>query len=168
MMKKNWVKDIFLYKNGVLYWKQKPSKGFQYDIKSPAGTTSDKTVVYIHYKNKKYKRSALVWCYFKNKFPTADLYHLNSDFKDDRIENLSPCKKHDPYKARKTSNKHKYIYKKSANGGYFFTISASRPKKYPAIVYMYDESLDSLIKKRNKWLKNNDKFRWNLVQKKEC
>ena len=87
-MYNNWVRETFDYMNGELYWKYLPNN--EVDIDEPAGKLDKYSGhVIIGFKGRIYKRSFLVFCWNRGRWPHVNtLSHINGDTSDDRIENL--------------------------------------------------------------------------------
>lgn len=85
------LQRIFTYKDGLLYWKEKPNSQSRVKIGEIAGfvsTQKDSEYRYIKIGGKRYKASNLVWMYHKNEMPKLILDHENHIKDDDRLENL--------------------------------------------------------------------------------
>lgn len=82
------LKELFDYRDGSLYWRQKTSG--RRDISIPAGTTSKSTGYHtIHINGGLYKRNRLTWIWHNGAIPDEMLVdHINDKKADDRIENL--------------------------------------------------------------------------------
>jgi len=85
------VKRIFEYKNGRLYWKEKPTSLSQVVIGNEAGyIVRNKTkheYRYVKIDGKRYKAADLVWIYHNGEKPSM-LDHENHNTQDDSIGNL--------------------------------------------------------------------------------
>ena len=83
--------ENFIYNEGKLFWRKKPSN--RVDISKPAGALNlnkKKGVKrwVIKFKGKFYKRSRLVFFYFHRRWPDPKAVHVNGNSLDDRIVNL--------------------------------------------------------------------------------
>jgi len=82
------VRHVFDYrKDGEMIWKNPYTKHSKKgDI---AGHMKADGYCQMNYKGQQYKRSRLVWLWHNRSLPERNIYHINGDHSDDRIENLA-------------------------------------------------------------------------------
>jgi len=85
-MNKEMVRDLFEYREGNLFWRERPT--YNVDMSKPAGWITDKRHRRIERKGKQYLAHRLIWLYVYGKFPDDQIDHINGDPSDNRIENL--------------------------------------------------------------------------------
>ena len=84
----NWVREVWDYKNGELFWRKQPKPWFVLDLKKPVGCKNkQKKYFVVGYKGKTYNRARLVWFWHHGEWPKV-CCHINGIRTDDRIENL--------------------------------------------------------------------------------
>lgn len=86
MLDQEKVRDLFEYRDGILYWKIKPANNAE--IGSVAGSIQSNGYCYISIDSKLYRRSRLVFLYHHGYIPEYNIDHKNRRKLDDRIENL--------------------------------------------------------------------------------
>lgn len=84
-MDQSLVNELFIYKDGSLYWKQ--DRG-HIKAGTRAGTPRAKGHIQISINKKLYREHTLVWLMFTGELPTKILDHINGIPHDNRIENL--------------------------------------------------------------------------------
>ena len=89
VMSQSQVNELFIYRNGSLYWKNSPSNCVSTNV--PAGCLkSDGTgYVRITYKRKQYQLHNLIWILHNGDIP-SHLYvdHIDNDPSNNKIQNL--------------------------------------------------------------------------------
>ena len=82
------VRDLFSYKNGVLYWLIKPAQNVR--IGAPAGTPGNvgHRGHAIRYQGHTYQRTLLVWAWHRGEWPVGNVRHVDGDSQNDAIDNL--------------------------------------------------------------------------------
>ncbi len=86
MITKEYLQKVFVYKNGLLLWKEQRGPVRSGSV---AGTMNSRGYVHIKLDMRFYQAHRLIWIYFNNEIPanfTVD--HINRDRSDNRIENL--------------------------------------------------------------------------------
>jgi hypothetical protein len=85
------IREIFNYKDGLLFWKIRPSHNVQIgDIAGSIGQKNKKPRRVVAYKNKDYLVARLIFCYHKGYFPKG-VDHEDRNPLNDKIENLREC-----------------------------------------------------------------------------
>lgn len=84
-----YIEEYLRYSDGKLFWKKDPNFCGEY-VGKEAGYKGPDGYVYITLNMIKYKRSTLVWCLCKKRWPSSEalLDHINRNKDNDRIENL--------------------------------------------------------------------------------
>ena len=82
------VRELFEYRNGVLYWRKKPANSV--NITKPAGSIGSSGYLSIGIKYKLYLTHRLIFLYHHGYIPKT-LDHINNNKLDNRIENLRPA-----------------------------------------------------------------------------
>ena len=82
------LKTIFDYRNGKLYWGSK-KYGNRIKLDKPAGSDNKKLARIIIIGSRSYRRARLVWLWHKGYLTNKNIYHINGDQFDDRIQNLT-------------------------------------------------------------------------------
>ena len=83
-----YLKQVFEYKDGVLYWKIKPS--LRANIGQKAGTISKRGCIHIFYKRKCYKAHRLIFFMHYGYVPNL-IDHIDGNPLNNLIENLRPA-----------------------------------------------------------------------------
>jgi hypothetical protein len=84
-MNQELVKELFVYKEGALYWKKNRGRVL---AGTRAGTPREKGHIQIVVNRKMYREHVLVWLMFYGEKPSLLIDHINGNPSDNRIENL--------------------------------------------------------------------------------
>lgn len=76
----------FDYRDGALYWKQRPSRKIM--VGARAGSFDTHGYRQVGWCAKDYKEHHLVWAWHHGKWPADELDHMDCDHANNRIENL--------------------------------------------------------------------------------
>lgn len=88
MITQELVKELFTYKNGILYWKISPSNGVKKgDI---AGTRSKDTYFRTSIKRRMYSNHRLIFLYHHGYLP-KEVDHKDGNIHNNKTENLRGC-----------------------------------------------------------------------------
>ena len=161
--KLNWVRELWRYEDGKLYWRKQPRPNHPIDISKPAGSLNKSKgsgYLMIKYKGRIYNRSRLVWYYFHNKWPDKQIDHINRNKVDDRIENLrdiSPIGNSDNIDDKyKALSGYKYINKKKSKrykqGFIWRFMLRTVGRKSPMKIVKHSTDLQPLIQFRNEYI----------------
>jgi hypothetical protein len=82
-------KDLFDYRDGVLYWRIRPSHGVYPG--DAARSLFNNGYHYLQYQGRTYKCADVIWQWHGKTIPSGmELDHLDRDRGNDRVENLEP------------------------------------------------------------------------------
>jgi len=122
---KEYLRSIFTYKNGRLYWKPRSVESFakysayvmwnrRYAF-CPAGSPNKRGYIRIGISKKYYMEHRLVWLYHRGWLPEA-LDHKNGNPSDNRMSNLRPAtqmqNRWNSRRKQKTTTNTKGVYKR--------------------------------------------------------
>jgi len=104
MLTKEYLHEIFEYRNGELYWKNHRYKNFN---GKKAGTLHHTGYWHIKTKNKVYLAHRLIYLYHHGFLPNygLELDHINRNRTDNRIENLRVVTKSENERNKLTTSK---------------------------------------------------------------
>lgn len=91
MMATEYVRELFDYRNGDLYWRKQVHPHQAMDM--PAGRINPGGYRYIRHKGKAYMAHRLIWIWHGLNLPPKPMVldHVNGDRLDNRMENLRPA-----------------------------------------------------------------------------
>ncbi len=128
------LRDIVVYDNGVLRWKN-DHKYFKRikagDVVGAGSTKNGYKCTAIN--GKQYYQHRLVWLYVHGSWPEGSIDHINGDRTDNRIENLRPATpSQNQHNRRKTKSKQGMTgaYKSSKGVTWYSTIMVENKKHY--------------------------------------
>jgi hypothetical protein len=95
------IKEIFDYRDGKIFWKQKSSPKASCNIGDEAGCLDKYNGRWkVCYNNIRYPRSYIVFALHHGRFPSPEIDHINRNQSDDRIENLREATRSENLKNR--------------------------------------------------------------------
>ena len=120
-----YLKECFDYDptTGNLIWRARPREHFDSKqvcgnskrlVGRVAGALGGRGYRYIHV-GKRHLAHRLVWCWHHGWFPSGDTDHINRNRTDNRIENLRECSRVQNLQGRRSSRKHRGVYRSSPN-----------------------------------------------------
>lgn len=87
------VRELFTCRDGRLYWRVSPARvipaGHEAGLQSYSSTQRGNMSCIVRYKRVYYKRSELIWAWHYGEWPESNVFHLDGNNQNDRIENLS-------------------------------------------------------------------------------
>lgn len=112
-MNQEYIRSIFNYKNGNLYWKKRHKGVSRKDLL--AGCLRNTGYIAININGKLHQAHKLIWLYHYNEYIEDGLDHINRIRDDNRIENLRKATK-----SENAINKSTQSNNKSGHSGVFF------------------------------------------------
>jgi len=80
----------FTYKDGILYWKEKPSPKARVTVGTKAGALTKQGYVRLQLNGKKYRAHRVIYLMHYGETPSV-LDHMDSNKSNNKIENLRPA-----------------------------------------------------------------------------
>jgi len=113
MITQEFLKHLFEYRDGILFWKNPPKHNSNL-LGKEAGFTYKSGYKGVSIKGKHYKMHRIIFLMHHGFLP-KELDHINGDKSDNRIENLRPCDRmqNNQNKGKQKNNKtgYKCVYK---------------------------------------------------------
>lgn len=86
----NYLKELFHYSDGHLYWKKKPTEKSKHKVGSSAGFITKKGYTQVRFSGKHYFVHNLIYMYHHGTIPNF-VDHIDGNRSNNNIENLRPC-----------------------------------------------------------------------------